>query len=241
MASCLALYRWRVVTVATAVAAAASSALAVPVVWQVSGTLTAATGQYLPSSAVPGATFSFLLHFDTAAPISNPTTCADGGAGSRCDFYGYPGLSFENIQFGGATVLSFVGSPANNVIIVRNNAPSPDFGSPIVDGLTWAGEKSYSSYEGPATASIALIMRGSENLDVVTDATSLPSTPQAGMLDWSLRSWSVCDGLDSLGGCGWADIEGQVNSISAVPEAGTWLLLFGGLIGLAGVIRRRRG
>ena len=227
-------------TVATTVLTATASAHAIPVIWQVSGNLTFAAGQYLPSSVVAGAAFSFLLHFDTNAPVSNPTSCEDGGSGRRCNYYGYPGLSFENIQVNGVTVLSFVGTPADNVIIVRNNAPAPLTGV-IVDGITWAADKSYSSFDGPATTYMSLIMRGSENLGAVTNASVLPTTPILGMLDLSLRQWDICDGLDSIGDCGWANVVGQVDSIAAVPESGTSPLMVVGLVSIAGLIRRRRG
>jgi hypothetical protein len=76
------------------------SADATPVQWLLQGTLTTVTGSGVPSGINPGDAFSFILHFDTSTPVSNPAACGTGGVNTTCRHNGDPNEYFSNIVVG---------------------------------------------------------------------------------------------------------------------------------------------
>ena len=233
--------------VAVGLLAGPLAAHATLVSWQFGGTLNTVSGTASEISGVAaGDTFSVILTFDTAAPVTNPAGCGTGGIGTTCRHNG-PGaqLAFTSLQLGSKSFPAFGIDPNRNTIIVRNNTPPPllpgEVSSVILDGYTWGG----SDFDGGTGElnSINLILRGPEDLNVVTDGRFLPAVPPPGMLSWGTRTFEICVGISTDGGfgspCEIAFVNGKVNRISAVPEPGTLALLGLGIAGL-GLSRRRK-
>jgi hypothetical protein len=216
---------------------AAPTANAIPTAWLFQGELNYADGAGLPGGINVGDAFSFVLHFDTAAPLSNPVDCGTGGIGTRCNYYGDPGLYFSDIHLGSFSASMFSGQSENNLIIVRNNTEFPDAAN-IVDGYTF-GARNFS--DATENTSFQIIMRGPEDLTVVTDGRVLPLTPPAGLLGLTTSGFQICDSRAEFD-CYYADVGGRFTSIAAVPESSTYALMVAGLgvLGLAARRRRRR-
>lgn len=217
----------------------AAAAQAEMVSWRISGTVTEASGSEVDGVIGAGDSFSMVLRFDTAAAITNPVACGDGGIGRRCN-HGGAAVFFSDISINGHVIASFSSNPPQNGnIIVRNNIANPD-PAVVVDGITFAGQDDYEDNGNFRSTAMSLIFRGPENLNVITDARSAPALPPVGLLGLGTRVWQVCDFDQSVGDCDRVLVLGLVESVVAVPEPSTYALMALGLAAAAGVARRRR-
>lgn len=210
-------------------------ALALPVTWELRGTLHTAQGSDLSPLITPTSPFAFRVQFDTdLPPASNPLACGGGGAGSTCRYTGGLVPRFVDLRVGGLSEPEFTADQASNLILIRNDAPSS---AGPVDGISFGTRRSFADGE---FINFLVIFRGPQRLDVVTDATRLPGDPPSGLLDLGERTFEVCHSSAQPGDdCDLTLVRGTVDSVSRVPEPATAGLLALAL-GALGASRRRR-
>jgi hypothetical protein len=231
-----------VVAVFVGVACASMVAGAAPTSWLIRGELLEVDGSSVPAGINAGDPFSVILHFDTSTPVTNAVACGTGGIGTRCNHNGAPVASqyYSDIRLGSFSKASFMATdPSGNIIVVRNNILAPEPGSTdIVDGYSFG---STADYGGGAGAFANVILRGPEDLNVVTDGRVLPFDPPPGLLSLGLRVFQVCETSSSTSlGCDALFLSGRIDSISRVPEPGSLALVAAGMALLTPTLRRRQ-
>ena len=229
--------RSRITTGAIALLLAAPIAShATAVAWTVTGTVDTVTGSSYPNSLAAGEDFSFVLHFDTAlGSPSNPGVCNGGVIGTNCKYLNQaPTVEyFSDVVVGGTSVGYFAAATASgNGIFVRN-----DFGTPAQDGYTFVANRDNGNGE---FTQFFLALRGTNDLNLVTDGTVIPEIPPASLASLDGNGFQVCDSdATSSGNCNYLQLDAHITSVSTVPEPAT-----AGLIGLGasalGLVRRRR-
>ena len=238
----------------TTLLAAPLAAHAMPVQWLVSGVLTEAAPRpgdtFEPQIAV-GKPFQVLLGFDNEAPLtgsgdpSNPACrpptlmnpCPAPGGGGFQYRHDYSSITMA-VSFGSLGPFSFnMADPRNyGYFIVRDNYPAPgSLLNPPVDGLSF-GLSDETDPNGDFVF-LGFVFRGTNTGLLDIPAHGIPAAPPPGLADLEVAAFGITLYRYDTDDQGY--INGQVTSVIAVPEPGTWVLMFAGL-GWVGLIARRR-
>jgi hypothetical protein len=155
--------------------------------------------------------------------------------------------SNDNTPLDAADVAAITGSELTLSLLYKANVPDQDEGGPVVEegGFTGSYDTEFSNTEfDPADAVIEYVL-GSPAIScpecylVVKDGSQTPAQYVFDLSDWN--------GTDVLQLQGFWPDQGAIShvaiwgaEVSSVPEPGTLALLGAGLLGIAGLSRRRR-
>jgi hypothetical protein len=199
------------------------SAHSLPVVWELNGTVTSATGTF---GALMDQTFVVLMGFDTSATLLATRTGGRFDPGARYEYD--PSSVYFDVSIGGNPAVRYSASPGDlSNLFARDN--SGDLAStelPVLDGYSFL-------VQSPGGDGAGWVVRGSI-LDIVT-GPALPTNPDPRLLDLETNVFSIRD----LGGSAGGSVTSVARFSARVPEPGTLALLGLGLAGL-GLSRRRK-
>lgn len=199
----------------------AAAAHAVPITWDIEAHLTEA------SDATPlGLPLEMLLSFDSNAAFLNQSTPGR---------YAYsPAATTMAIWLDGSYIKTFYYNPGfGGSLFVRDNSL---VGGVPMDGYTF-GLNEDNGNGGVLT--LQLIMRGTNT--ALLSGGALPTVPPTGLLAEETHVFQVCESsANSPGACDLTFYEFNIDSVTAVSEPGTLVLLALGAFSLAALRQRRR-